>query len=79
VHQGIGRGGHRGDLELAGAGAPVERFDVLQHVLDLDARDLHLSRVERVEHEGVVGIRAVSDANQHATTSQVWAAQVWTV
>ena len=69
VDHGVGRRGHRRDLELAGARAAVERFDVLEHVLDLDAAGLHLARGEGVEHEGVVGIRAVADANQHAISS----------
>ena len=67
VHQRVGRGGHRRHLELAGAGAPVERLDVLEHVLDLDVAGLHLARGERVEHEGVVGVRAVADADRAAS------------
>ena len=54
-----------------GPRATVQRLDVLQHVLDGDARDLHLAGGERVEHERVVGIRAVTDADQHATSPAV--------
>ncbi len=68
VHQGVGGGGDRGHLEFAGSRAPIQRFDVLQHVLDGDPGDLHLAGIERVEHEGVVGVGTVTDANEHATS-----------
>ena len=64
VDQHVGSRGHRGHLELAGARPAVEGLDVFQHVLDLDARHPHLAGGERVEHERVVGIGAVADANE---------------
>ena len=69
MHEDVGGGGDGRHLELAGASAPIQRFDVLQHVLDLDALGLHLARSERVEHEGVVGVRAVADTDQHRVSS----------
>jgi hypothetical protein len=59
----VGRRGDRRHLELAGARPPVQRFDVLEDVLDLDVARLHLPRGEGVEHEGVVGVRAMADAD----------------
>jgi hypothetical protein len=57
-------------LELRGARAAIEGFDVLEHVLDFDVARLHLPRGEGVEHEGVVGVRAMADADpRHGVSS----------
>jgi hypothetical protein len=69
MHEDVSGGGDGRHFQLARAGAPVQGFDVLQHVLDLDALGFHLARGERVEHEGVVGIRAVADTDQHRVSS----------
>src|SRR5438094_342549 len=58
----IRREGDRGHLELGSPRAAVQRLDVLEHVLDPDARDPYLPRRKRVEHERVVGIGAVADS-----------------
>jgi len=60
--QQVRRERHGGDVQLRGARAPIERLDVLEHVLDRDARHAHLARGERVEHERVVRVGAVADA-----------------
>src|SRR5262245_46336654 len=52
---------NRRDVELALARAPVQRLDVLHHVVDGVAVDLHTFGRKSVEHEGVVGVGAVSD------------------
>src|SRR6185503_8813637 len=44
--------------------AAIERLDVLEHVLDARAVDRHLSRGQRVEHERVVGIGTVTNADR---------------
>ena len=64
MNQHVGSRGHRGHFQLPGAGPAIEGLDVFQHVLDLDARRAHLAGGERVEHERVVGIGAVTDANE---------------
>ncbi len=64
VDQDVGSRGHRRHVELARPRPPVEGLDVLQYVLDLDPLRLHLAGGERVEHERVVGIGAVADADQ---------------
>jgi hypothetical protein len=68
VDDGIGGGRDRGHLEVPGARAAVERLDVLDHVLDLETRGPDLAGGERVEHEGVVGIGAVADTDQHGVS-----------
>ena len=65
--QEVRREGHSRDLELRRARPAVERFDVLQDVLDRDAGDRHLARRERVEHERVVGVGAVAYADDAHT------------
>ena len=68
--QEVRREGHRRDLELRRPRPAVERFDVLQDVLDRDAGDRHLARRERVEHERVVGVGAVAYADHGANPSR---------
>jgi len=61
---GVGVERDRGDLQLAGEGAAVQRLDVgqLVHVATVAGVDLALRH--RPEHEGVIGIGAVRDADQ---------------
>ena len=60
----VGVDGQRRDLEAALARPVVEGLDVAQHVLEAEAvgRDQLLG--QRVEHEGVVGVGAVPEADQ---------------
>ena len=43
----------------------VQRLDVLEHLLEAKAARVDRTRRERPEHEGVVGIRAVAEPDQH--------------
>ena len=45
-------------------GPAIERLDVLQFVAKAQVAGVHLVVGQGVEHEGVVGIGAVADANQ---------------
>ena len=47
----------------------VQRLDVLQDVLELEAARIDLARGERPEHECVVGIRAVAEPDLHRSAS----------
>ena len=61
-------GRDRRDLEVGALeGATVQALDVLEHVLDGAARDRRRAGVEAVEHEGVVGVRAVPEAQRSET------------
>jgi hypothetical protein len=55
-------------FELAIERPLVQRLDVAQNVLELESTRVDLVRRERPEHERVVGIRAVSEPDQHAAT-----------
>jgi hypothetical protein len=55
----------RRDLEPSVERPEVQRLDVLQDVLELEVAGVDLPRRERPEHERVVGIRAVSEPDQH--------------
>ena len=55
----------RRHLEPALERPRVERLDVLQHLLELEAARVDAPGRERPEHERVVGIRAVAEPNQH--------------
>src|SRR5439155_21375313 len=52
------------DFKFAAEGAAVERLDVLQFVAELQLAGVELVMGEGVEHEGVVGVGAVADADQ---------------
>src|SRR5260221_9287032 len=55
--------GDRGDLEIAALeGAAIQALNVLQHVLDGAAFDRGGAGVETVEHVGIVGVGAVTEA-----------------
>ena len=55
----------RGHLEPALERPLVQRLDVREHVLELEAARVDPSRGEAPEHERVVGIRAMPEADQH--------------
>src|SRR5687768_15172338 len=54
---------HRGDLELPPQRAAVERLDVLELMFVFDSAGVNFPGGQRVEHEGVVGIGRVRDAD----------------
>jgi len=58
---GVGVERNGGHVELAGEGAAIQRLDVGQLVLVVPVARVHLPRGERVEHERIVGVRAVRD------------------
>jgi Mn-dependent DtxR family transcriptional regulator len=60
--------GDRRRLELALDCPLVQRLDVAQHVLELEAARVDPLRGQRPEHERVVWIGAVSKPDQHAAT-----------
>ena len=51
--------GDRGQLVFARPRFLIQRLNVVQHVAELDQRRPDLARGQRVEHVGVIGIRAV--------------------
>ena len=55
--------GNSGDFEFAFERALVQRFDVLDHMLDLEAAHIDLFMRKRVKHEGIVGIGAVANSD----------------
>ena len=61
---GVGVNRDRGHLELTAHRALVERLDVLQLVNVGEAFRVDLPGGERVEHERVVGVRAVGNVNR---------------
>ena len=54
----------RGELQLAGEGAAVERFDIDQLVDELVGTGVDLAVGQAMEHERIVRIRAMADANE---------------
>ena len=56
---------HGGDFVLPGERRAVERLDVGQHLLDVDALDLDGAGRQTIEHEGVVGIGTVGNGDLH--------------
>ena len=56
---------HGGDFVAALERRAVQRFDIRQHLVDLDAAGRHLAAGQAIEHERVVGIGTVSDGNTH--------------
>src|SRR5262245_2758831 len=56
---------HRGDLVLAVEGGAVQRLDVGEDLVDLDAAGVDGARRQTVEHERVVRVRAVRDGDSH--------------
>ena len=57
-------------LQLAGEGAAVERFDIDQLVAEFVIAGVDLAVGQGVEHEGVVRIGAMADADQLADGGQ---------
>ena len=55
----------RGHLEAALERPLVERLDVLAHRLEVEAARVDGARREAPEHEGVVGVRAEAETNEH--------------
>ncbi len=55
----------RRDLELAVFGALIQGFDVLQNVLELEPFGFDEPFRERIEHERIIRIRAMSQLQQH--------------
>ena len=76
---GVGVDRDRGHLELRAAGALVERLDIRQlvHVAQVAGVDLALR--QRVEHERVVGVGAVGDADGagHGVALSAWRLKSW--
>src|SRR5262249_42530128 len=56
---------NRGRLEAPFERPLVQRLNVLEDVLELEAARVHAPRSEGPEHERVVGVGAVSEADQH--------------
>ena len=56
---------HRTDLVPAFEGGAIQRLDVREYMLDLEIAGRDLAAGKAVEHEGVVGIRTVSDGDAH--------------
>ena len=56
----------RGHLETADERPLVQGLDVLQHLLELEAARVDRAGRDRPEHERVVGIGTVAEANEHA-------------
>src|ERR1019366_10673801 len=64
LHVGISVEGDGGDIvEGLMNGALVEGLDVGEGMREFEARDAHLVGGEAVEHEGVVGVGAMRDAD----------------
>ena len=61
---GVGVQADGGQLQLALEGPAVERFDIDQLVRELEIAGVDLVVRQGVEHEGVVGIGAVADADE---------------
>ena len=55
----------RGDLEPALEGPLVQRLDVPQHVLELEAARVDAPFREGPEHEGVIRVGAVAEVDEH--------------
>src|SRR5262245_62464426 len=53
------------DLQLSGQGPPIERLDILELVNEAEPACIDSIMRERIEHECIVGIRAVPHANRH--------------
>ena len=65
LHERVGGERDRGDLEARGARPLVERLDIRQNLLERESARIDEIRRQRPEHEGVIGIGAVADANLH--------------
>ena len=61
---GVGVKADGGQFQFAGEGPAVERFDIDQLVDEAIRPGVDLARGQGVEHEGIVGVGAVADADQ---------------
>ena len=61
---GVGVDADGGDFQFAAERPAVERFDVLEFVDEAQAPRVDFVVSERVEHERIVGIRAVAEADE---------------
>ncbi len=64
--------GNRGQLVLAVASLLIQSLDIIQHVPELHERRPDLLRRQRVEHVGVIGIRAVRTDNFSKFGRHAW-------
>src|SRR5262249_46369332 len=65
LHERVRVQGDRGRLELPLEGPVVQRLDVAQYVLELEAAGVDSVRGKSPEHERVVGVRAVAEPDEH--------------
>ena len=66
---GVGVDAEGGDLVLTALGTLVERLDVFEDVLEAVGAGIDGAAGEAVEHERVVGVGAVGQANAHRRSS----------
>ena len=64
MQEGVGVDAQRGELQLGPERAAVERLDVDQLVRELVLAGVDLVLRQGVEHEGVVRVGAMADADQ---------------
>ena len=69
LHAGVRADGHGGRLEAPLTRPHVERLDIGRHKLDLEAAQVERVLRDRPHHEGVIGIRAMSNAYVHEVSS----------
>ena len=62
---GVGVNAHGRQFQLALEGAAIERLDVDQFVREAIAARIDFALGQGIEHEGVVGIGTVADADEH--------------
>ena len=65
LHERIRRERHRCRLETPLERPLAERLDVIEDMLEFEAARVDRTRGERPEHEGVVGVRTMAEADQH--------------
>ena len=69
LHAGVRADRHGGRLEAPLTRPHVERLNIGRHELDLEAAQVERVLRDRPHHEGVIGIRAMSDAYVHEVSS----------
>ena len=72
LDSGIGAGGERGHLEPPFERPLVQGLDVRDDRLELEAAEVDRARLERPDHERVVGIRRVADSNSPRRATLPW-------
>ena len=65
LNEGVGVKGDRRRLQAPFERPLVQRLDVAEHMLELEAARVDAAGGKPPEHEGVVGVRAVSEADPH--------------